>query len=311
MVQKATHGPVSNLIALYEAKGAPPPAPPKAKAPQLGTAAPALRELDVERSHAKSVGTPDRARAPAPSAKGLQGSVIGLRMEELGGGKAESTPPGVKAKSAEPLLHVIDTPKAPQDVSFAALNRPYPEGTDNIKFGDHTLFGFRSRDNGKANGFTKFAEFKDRSSPHQDSSWKAHISIDPNQLGQAWDIIGPELMKAGVPHFKVTRPSAIAENANHIASTVPSALPQLLTDDERLTKGMQVTVYLPEGQEKATLKVLEGIEKKLKKAGISPGKIDGSDEALGKFTSVRNDGGPLAYEAHDKAKHQQAPFKHF
>lgn len=203
---------------------------------------------------------------------------------------------------------------APQSMDYAELDRSFGAvDMPNVQIGDYQMFGYRD-------DLDVFAEFYingGKSIPESD--WKAHISILATELEKAWDIIHPLLVEARVHHFKIARQSACRAKANALASGTYGTAHQVgqgLADLGRIALGMQVTVYIAEGLEVKIRGLLKTIEARLAKAKISPGVIDVSDRKLGRYCSVRNDGGATAYVSHDKASGYnpsgaQDPFKSF
>ena len=105
------------------------------------------------------------------------------------------------------------------------------------------------------------------------TGWKAHVSIDPEDLARGWDLIYP-LLKEHAVRFKVT-------NVNKRKNE---------KEGDRLHDGMQVTLYMLPGSEKTVQILLNNIEHCLRANGIKPGKIHQSDKSLGDFVSVRHAG---------------------
>ncbi|WP_133135088.1 hypothetical protein [Legionella rowbothamii] len=201
------------------------------------------------------------------------------------------------------------------DMSYTTLDEIYPKSTA-VKVGSYKAYiGGVS---GCWSAFNKdspphriddselFAFFrKTDSNNEKDSSWKIHLSIHPNDLNRAWDLIYPFLMEHEVPCFKTTRNtvSQIMYTAMDKADTSSNSLTaaekeQALRDIIRVFNGMQITIYIPEGKEREYNDLLERIEPILYEAGIRPGVIDKSDRALGIYSSVRNEG--VKYTSHDK-----------
>ncbi|KTC68377.1 hypothetical protein Lbir_2979 [Legionella birminghamensis] len=61
-------------------------------------------------------------------------------------------------------------------------------------------------------------------------------------------------------------------------------------ENQRLSKGMQITVYIPPGEEENYQNLLIEIEARLSREEIKPGEIYPSDRQLGIYTSVRHPG---------------------
>ncbi|MBL7481209.1 hypothetical protein [Legionella bononiensis] len=129
------------------------------------------------------------------------------------------------------------------------------------------------------------------------SPWKIHISIDQNDVGKAWELLAPLLMKYDVPCFKVT-------NLNRVNSELSA--PDLNENErkkaERISNGSQITVYIPADKEKEYIKLMQEVEQKLAEAKINPGISDVSDKKVGNFCSVRASGVPMS----DKYPYQNA-----
>lgn len=126
------------------------------------------------------------------------------------------------------------------------------------------------------------------------TGWKAHISIAPDQVSQAYKLIVPILVQYGVLQFKFSDIpfmahclSKVKDNENFLKST------------RRLHDGMQVSIYMQNGQEEVFNKMLAEIENKLIDHQISPGIIDASDRQLGQFTSIRHQGTEKYLESKD------------
>lgn len=184
----------------------------------------------------------------------------------------------------------------PTTMNYAELNAAYAKGMDNVTIGAYDMFGFKD----KRDVFAEFYKTSDRKA--KESNWKGHVSILTTHLEKAWDIIHPILTAASVHHFKVARQSALIAKGKKIAtddSFTENERAQGLNDVARLVPGMQVTIYIRQGGEKNMQSVFKDIEKALKKGGVTPGVVDRSDRALGKYVSIRNDGGPLGYQSHD------------
>lgn len=216
------------------------------------------------------------------------------------------------------------TKKVPTDISFATINQIYPEMTE-IKVGEHTVrVGglssawnvFNEKDEvgacvlpKKIADSTSFAELTSSGfRPQKESPWKIHLSINHYDLGTAWNLIYPILLESKIPHFKVTRPavSQVMLDAMNKADEAFLQRQQLgqkereqaLRDILRVFHGMQITIYIPAGQEQQYNKILARVEPLLYKAGIRPGIIDKSDRAIGLYSSVRHVGN--SYTSHEK-----------
>lgn len=200
------------------------------------------------------------------------------------------------------------------DMSYTALDEVHVDSTD-VKVGS-----YKARIGGVSGCWTTFnkepsthriddselfAFFSKSNSKNNDSSWKIHLSIHPNDLNRAWDFIYPILMAHEVPRFKTTRNTvsqimytAMSEADTSTDALTPAEKEQALRDIIRVFNGMQITIYIPEGKEREYNELLEQIEPILYQAGIRPGVIDKSDRALGIYSSVRNEG--VEYTSHDK-----------
>jgi hypothetical protein len=181
-------------------------------------------------------------------------------------------------------------------MAYEELDQPYETGTPDVIFNNYKMFGLKNQED----IFCEFYMVGTNGMP--ESSWKAHISVNPAQLPTAWNLMYPVLIDNEVRHFKVARQTAQMNKANRLDAgiNVSGQERQLgLKDIERLALGMQVTVYIPEGQDLRIQEVLAEIEKKLKMGRIKPGEIDKSDRALGDYCSVRNDGSGVNYRSHD------------
>ncbi|MDR3502570.1 MAG: hypothetical protein P4L79_08300 [Legionella sp.] len=217
---------------------------------------------------------------------------------------------GIESKQDKAAVHVgLD------DMSYTTLDEIYPKSTP-VKVGSYKAYiGGVS---GCWTAFNKdasphriedselFAFFrKTDSNNEKDSSWKIHLSIHPNDLNKAWDLIYPILMEHEVPCFKTTRNTvshamytAMSKADTSANSLTVAEKEQALRDIIRVFNGMQITIYIPEGKECEYNDLLERIEPILYQAGIRPGVIDKSDRALGIYSSVRNEG--VKYTSHDK-----------
>jgi hypothetical protein len=242
--------------------------------------------------------------------RNLRSQISGPGSPPTTGPGPGSTTSGIQVSAPAPS----STPTQPQSMSYSELNKSYPNGTPNLSFGDYQMFGV----GGHGKDTNVFAEFyKKGTQSNDESTWKAHLSIDPNDLAKAWDTMTPLLEKHGITHFKVVRQNAVAHKGAglHTDKGLTDEQRNLgMRDLERVSGGMQVTVYIPEGQEKQIQGALKDIEKALKEAGVRPGTVDQSDRQIGTYSSVRNDGGPQGYVTHDKVESynpsgEKDPFK--
>jgi len=186
--------------------------------------------------------------------------------------------------------------RAPQSMDYAELDQSLGS-VPNCSFGEYQMFGLRDDED-------VFAEFIiNGGEAIPESDWKAHISILATQLGQAWDVTYPILVAARVHHFKVARQSAMRAKAKRIAAGrqgMAHEIGQGIADLNRVSLGMQITVWMPRGQEGRTQDVLKQVENKLRDAKIMPGEMDRSDRPLGRYCSIRNACSSNGYLAHDQ-----------
>jgi hypothetical protein len=146
------------------------------------------------------------------------------------------------------------------------------------------------------------------SSKFIESSWKIHLSIQPDDLGKAWNIIYPILKSHHVPNFKTSRLAVSRILYTRMQEATPVFLEQNKTSVEeknqsiqdivRVFNGMQITIYIENGKEREYNDILAEIEPLLYAAGINPGIIDKSDRAIGIYSSIRHVG--KGYTSHDK-----------
>jgi len=137
-----------------------------------------------------------------------------------------------------------------------------------------------------------FAEFIHLENGFTDEShWKAHLSIHPGDLARAWDLLYPVLAAESKYKFKVARQAIANEKQSKIdAANIPQAWKnEALIDQQRVSNGMQVTVYMPQGDEQRFKHLLEHCEELLQENNIRPGVIHMSDLALGNFVSIRQE----------------------
>lgn len=141
-----------------------------------------------------------------------------------------------------------------------------------------------------------------------ESAWKIHLSIQPDDLGKAWDIIYPLLKTHKVHNFKTSRLAVSRTLYTQMQEATPAFLKQnIISEDEknqsiqdlvRVFNGMQVTLYIENGKEREFNDILAEIEPLLYKAGINPGIIDKSDRAIGLYSSIRHVG--KGYASHNQ-----------
>jgi hypothetical protein len=198
-----------------------------------------------------------------------------------------------------------------------------------------------------------FAVFSDKSLSDEekkelDSSWKVHISIEPDDITSAWDIIYPMLHDSAA-QFKIVNMMRAKERMDHNQMQLEAVKQQknqfmaefsegkgsldalklqasmlcqgrdeyapylenpdklyelvlqkyeqrveqqekIVEENARIINGMQVTIYIPPGDEVKMYDLAKHIEGHLKEAGIKPGSIHQSDKTLGDFVSYRHPG---------------------
>lgn len=150
-----------------------------------------------------------------------------------------------------------------------------PLGNTTVKEGKEII-----RDNDK---FAKFSTVD--YDPSKVSTWKAHISIAPQELGKAWNIIAPLLVEYNAHEFKVLRLSVAEAMKENLVLNEKD-----IAEMNRLTQGMQITIIPKEGDEERYNQLFTQIENALVAANITPGKVDDSDKSLGAYISIRNTG---------------------
>lgn len=209
------------------------------------------------------------------------------------------------------------------DMSYSTLDKIYPELTK-ISVGTHRAFiggvvsswdafnhaaGVQIQPKKIADSYL-FANFQTSKfdADYVESPWKIHLSIHPDDLGDAWDLLYPILLENQVAGFKTTRTtvsqimfeamSAADEQFLQDNALTLQDKEQALRDILRVSDGMQITLYIEEGKERHYNKFLEIIEPLFYRAGIRPGVIDKSDRAIGVYSSVRHVG--KGYTSHEK-----------
>lgn len=183
------------------------------------------------------------------------------------------------------------------NMSYAELNRVYRVYTKKNTFGDYRMIGLGG-DGEDTNGF---AEFRLTGHKVPRSGWKAHFSVNANDLGKAWDAAYPVMVKLKVPEFKVFRQNVAAIKGVKLVENGQLTTQQrnLGTEDLlRLANGTQITIYVPEGAEKDAQKWFKEVESALSKAKIKTGTLPKSDRPLGKYCSIRYEG--KTYKSHDQ-----------
>lgn len=207
--------------------------------------------------------------------------------------------------------------KSPKNITYAELNKIYKESVElRVKKYKTTVGGVEVpwHNLPELKDSKSFAEFESPRAKddglYMESSWKIHMSIQPEDLGKAWDLVYPILMREQVPHFKVTRIAVTKKQSEAILAADPEMLKkkhiydehikQALYDNKRVSEGMQITVYIPKGEEKKYNDMLKEIEPVLCDVGVKPGIVDKSDRAIGVYSSVRHVG--KGYATHDLVK---------
>lgn len=154
----------------------------------------------------------------------------------------------------------------------ADCNKALP---DAIRIGNYNIY--KADDNDLFTGFSHVALRESLS-----TGWKAHISVSPNELDIVYRLITPILEKYNVLQFKFT-------DINRMREYIDSAESQKeIESGKRLHDGMQITIYMREGQEENFNFMFYEIEELLQAENITPGVIDSSDRKIGQFVSVRN-----------------------
>jgi hypothetical protein len=198
-----------------------------------------------------------------------------------------------------------------------------------------------------------FAVFSDKNLSDDEklameSNWKIHLSIAPEDIAAAWEIVYP-LLHDNATQFKIVDMGRVQKakerdlqqyeqakqlkedfiaKFKHGAGSIDElkaqaamlcqgreeygpyldqreklidllvqkydarieTAAQILEEDERMLQGMQVTIYIPPGEEVLTYDLAKKIEAKLTQAGIRPGSIYKTDKALGEIVSYRHPG---------------------
>lgn len=152
--------------------------------------------------------------------------------------------------------------------------------------------------------FFIFTKHDDES--HKSKLWKIHVSVARDQIAKAWDAIIPMLIHYQIAQFKLTNYSVIEEKlrltevklADAIHNNKPQEQIQKLDnllrlqreDCKRVSEGMQITIYVPEGEQDDPKykSLLEQIEVTLESRRIQAGIMDAAtDTRIGKFCSAR------------------------
>lgn len=131
------------------------------------------------------------------------------------------------------------------------------------------------------------------------SPFKIHISIHPDDMAKAWEILFPELMKPPTLHFKVARLETIHQvrtklldneaNLGERTRNINEYIKQTVADLGRLEDGMQITIYPSKNNIKQLQKRLVLFENLLAEKGIRPGIVHDSDKQLGLYCSTRQE----------------------
>lgn len=203
------------------------------------------------------------------------------------------------------------------------INKEFPENV-----GDYTCYlggvSFAYEKYIESHGITDTEEFAIFSAKkitdqkgYKESNWKIHLTVHQDDLAAAWDVVYPELIKFGVPHFKVARLAiinklkdtlinvckdevqlAILPETLHAMSPEEVALAKATEVKERndaiesktrVMQGMQITIYIPQGLEHEYNRLLTILERALYENKIKPGLISTTDKIIGRYASVRQD----------------------
>lgn len=204
-------------------------------------------------------------------------------------------------------------------MSYEYLNGIYEQSITIVDEGYTTIIGgvtrpwdvFNSCGTLKIKDSVTFAQVQSKyglSNKFVESAWKIHLSIQPDDLGKAWDIIYPLLKTHQVHNFKTSRLAVSRTLYTQMQEATPAFLKQNIISEEeknqsiqdlvRVFNGMQVTIYIENGKEREFNDILAEIEPLLYKAGINPGIIDKSDRAIGLYSSIRHVG--KGYASHNQ-----------
>lgn len=147
----------------------------------------------------------------------------------------------------------------------------------------------------------EFASFHDKKMGYRysglDSNWKIHINIHSTDLSKAWNLIYPILERHALS-FTIVNQKFVEGILEEYRLYLDQ--PQLSQEErakqtviyksyQRISKGGQITIKIPPGQEKEYENFLIKIEKILLAHFIRPGE-PGIDHPLGQFCSVRHPG---------------------
>lgn len=215
--------------------------------------------------------------------------------------KMEAEPKQNKTVKDNPPKQTELAPKASERLGlksprYAELNQIYSEAHTS-KFGKYSvvvggavgLWQGIVTDNKSVAEFLNKAELEVEVSP-----WKIHVSVHPDDLAQAWDLIYPILEADSNFKFKVARLNVLADKREKLAHIDPAKITELerkqaLEDGERMTHGMQITIYMPHGKEQSYQVMLQKIETTLYENGVRPGVTHQSDKSVGLYSSIRMD----------------------
>ena len=110
--------------------------------------------------------------------------------------------------------------------------------------------------------------------------YKFHMTIHPDDVSQAWDIVAQELMNSPYPQVaKVTKPETTAKFAN----------------PDSIQAGKMITVYTRDNVPPEFYKdLMQRLENRLDQAGIRSGPLSNADRIIpgGKYSSYRAESGP-------------------
>ncbi|MBI5275202.1 MAG: hypothetical protein HY854_01985 [Burkholderiales bacterium] len=145
---------------------------------------------------------------------------------------------------------------------------------------------------------------------------KVHVSVNPQQLGEAWDTMLPILLRNPEVFggFKVVKfDKALAEIARcertlkdpGLGERIRKELVDRMERARRVTDGTQFTLYVygrPDGREVSPTRcreVIDEITKALRGKGIAPVAHPASDHAVNEYCSFRLDKKLVDGELHD------------
>lgn len=147
-----------------------------------------------------------------------------------------------------------------------------------VKIGDYIVSKTARND--------QFTDFRHYSLQHSlTTGWKAHLSILTEQLSESYQPITSILLRYGVLQFKFSDIPVMKAYLKRAKNNE-----RYVKDTERLYYGMQVTIYMQNGQEPLFNEMLAEIETALIEKNILPGLRSPSDRALGQYSSVRHQG---------------------